>query len=92
MHNPEFEIKFVQTATLEEFKVFLNTTFLCHEAQVVLVKRNQNDLLSEYAGRFVMCEEAQVALVEMRNKEILLLYVSKYKLCAKATKVLIKSL
>jgi len=92
MHDSEFEIKLAQIATFDEFKAFLNGTFLCHEAQVALVRRGNNNLLREYASRFVMCEEAQVALAEMRNKEILLLYVKKYKLCQKATETLIKIL
>ena len=92
MHNTDFEIQFAKTANLNEFKVFLDTTFLCHDAQVALVKRNQNDLLYEYVSRFVLCEEAQVALVEMRNKEILLLYISRYKLCNQATAALLKAL
>lgn len=92
MHNPELEVKIAQTATLEEFKEFLQRTFLCYEAQIALVKRQDQALLKEYVSRFVLCEEAQIALAELRNKEILIIYAEKYKLCLEATKALILQL
>jgi len=90
MLDLQSEIKFVQTATLEEFTTFLSRTFLSTEAQVALAKRNQNDLLKEYVSKFKVCDDAQVVLAELRNKEILLLCVAKYKLCIEATKKLIE--
>ena len=86
------EIELAKTGSLPELCRWWEHTFFSHEAQVVLVERQDEDILIEYATHFSFCKEAQVKMVELRLKKALLQQLQHHPLCAAAQKLLIQTL
>ncbi|MBR2273449.1 MAG: hypothetical protein IJ864_01250 [Alphaproteobacteria bacterium] len=92
MNRPKFEIKLAREGSLAEIKEFLIRTFFCEEAQIELVKRQDNEILLLYIKFFSFDKAAQVELVKQKNVCILRAYLQKHILCLAAQKALVEQI
>lgn len=91
MEKKSFEMQLAQNGSLAELRKWWDHTFFSHEAQVVLVERQDEELLCEYASRFSFCDKAQIRLAQLRLKKALLKQLDRHSLCVKAQRILVET-
>ena len=86
------QIRLIVSDDVELLKNYLDYSydpFDC-EAQIVLVRIGNFDMVNAYTDRFDLCAEAAVALVRGKNVELILSYINGANFCPEAEIELIK--